>query len=311
MSDLSITPDTSTVDITPPEPQSPAPARDQSGRFVAGGNPVEPPPVDVGAEPAPEPAPPTGRKLKVANDEYDLPDTLDEETYTKVSKTAADLHGAWTRRMQEIADQRRTLEEQEVSRRAQFAAAQEAQDLMAEIKSIGATVKQYESVNWQGLIAQDATLAQQHWINYQTMKSQLDEKSRALDSKKQEAITKQSEALRRAAYDMHVELQTRIPGWSESKQADLAKFASAYGFRPEEISATLDPRAFRVLHDAYLFNQAKQATQSTASQQPKPVPVAKVGGAGSQVSVGLDDKLPTEEWMKRRRAQLDQSRRRK
>lgn len=81
----------------------------------------------------------------------------------------------------------------------------------------------------------------------------------------QQAAKTLSEQMERALADPI----SGVPGWGAAMKEQLASDAKAYGFTPEEVSAVVDPRMFRVLHDAAQFQKAKSAKPK---EQVRPTP---------------------------------------
>jgi hypothetical protein len=199
--------------------------------------------------------------------------------------------------MQEASALQKQAQEELQQRAAEWQASQANLDLIAEHKAVSKAVKDYEGVNWQALQQQDPNLAMQHWMNYQQLQNSLNGKEREIEAKKQEFTAKQRETFQRAAYEMNRSLQdptSGVPGWNQDMHSKLAEYATTYGFRPEEIGATLDPRAFRILYKAYAADQALKAAKS-AEPAPQPKPVSKVGSTAAAGRVD-PDKMSTEDW---------------
>lgn len=89
------------------------------------------------------------------------------------------------------------------------------------------------------------------------------------------------------------EIQRDIPNWSESLQESLVKAGSDYGYTTEELNNIIDPRAIKVLHDAYQYKQIKAQ---------KPAAEKKVVGKPRVVKPGTKQSTkPTGESIKRAR----------
>lgn len=283
---------------TDPSEQSTGPERDAYGRFIPKQAEADPPAEET-------PVARTPKKFKLANDEYELPDEVPDEVYQRVSKTASDLTGAWTRSMQEAAEVRKQAQAELQQRAAEWQASQANLDLIAEEKAIAKTVGEYDKVNWQQLQASDPNLAMQHWMQYQQLQNQLNGKRQEIESKKQEFSAKQREAFQRAAYEMNRTLSdpaSGISGWGQDLHSKLVEYGLTYGYRPEELSATMDPRAFRILHKAFMADQALKAAKA-AEPAPQAKPVSKVGTTAAAGRVD-PDKMSTEDWLEWRNKEL-------
>ena len=103
-----------------------------------------------------------------------------------------------------------------------------------------------------------------------------------------------------------LEQDKEIGGWDDHKAVEmLTGGVREYGFDRSEIEELSDARMVKVLHDglkwrAHLRKQ-QQAQRHIQAQQAQP---ATSVGARSAPAQGLDDRLGTEEWVRRRNAQV-------
>jgi predicted xylose isomerase-like sugar epimerase len=120
-------------------------------------------------------------------------------------------------------------------------------------------IAQYEKVDWNTLTAQDATRAQQLFIAFQQAK---DAKAKTI-GELNTLQTQQSEASRQAMSAKLEEgrktLERDIKGWNAELGQKLSAFGQkAYGFSPEQVASVNDPRAVKLLHDAYQWHNAQE-----------------------------------------------------
>ncbi len=122
------------------------------------------------------------------------------------------------------------------------------------------------------------------------------------------AFSEQQEIAKRSEEGQR-ELERDIKGWSPELKQKLGETAKAIGFRPEELAQVSDPRAVKLLHKAYLYDQLM--AKSTA--KPKPEPQTPVVGLKPRASTAITDpdKLPADEWRKWRENQLAAARKKR
>ena len=98
-------------------------------------------------------------------------------------------------------------------------------------------------------------------------------------------------------------LSEQIEGWSPALAAQLADFARNFGVEADELRQINDPRLWRILHRAHLGETLARRLAEADRQAARPVvrPAADPGRPGSGVP-GLDDRMETGEWMRRRNA---------
>lgn len=214
------------------------------------------------------------------------------------------LRADYTRKTQEVAEQRRALE----TRIAEAQQASEAEvTARARAVAIDAALTQYQNVDWDALEAQDPVSAQRHFRTYMQLQQQKGEADQDYNAAKE---ARELEAQRVAAERVEqgiAELQRDIPDWGPAKAEALISFGEKqFGFTREYMESVDDPKLVKLLNAAYLaLGPTSKPKQST---QPAVRPAAKVKGGSSAPPKGLDDRLSTEEWMRRRNAELAKSR---
>ena len=198
----------------------------------------------------------------------------------KALKPGLLMQADYTRKTQELAEQRRHVEQH--------------------VQSYGA----------------DATAAAMaSWQQYRDAKAEL-EGAIAKTETETRQMSERSSANAIAQADQV--LSREIEGWSPQLVQDLAGYAATeFGITPQELrdsvvnpDGTADTRTFKVLARlhraetelAKLKGQATKAQQ--AAKQAAVTPAKAVGQRAGGYKPGLDDSLPADEWLRRRNAQL-------
>lgn len=157
----------------------------------------------------------------------------------------------------------------------------------ARLAAMEEALGRFAGVDWQGWSAADPASAARAFADYRRLAGERDAAVRAAEAER--------------------ELARDIEGWSPELRAEIAAFAGASGFTPEEIAAVEDPRAVKVLHLAMRAAQglagsglAAPAARVPAFTQPPPTQVGGQGFAGHLPN----DRLGADAWMAARRAQL-------
>ena len=213
------------------------------------------------------------------------------------------MHADYTRKTQEVAELRKsvqaTLEQVQQVTQAEIQSA-------AAISALDAQIADFNTIDWDTWEDTDPMAAQRAWRQFQMVKDQRGQAvAQYAQAQQQRTLVQQQETAKLIEQGQR-ELAAKIPGWGQEKAAALQTHAtSAYGFHPEELNGITDPRMIQVLHDAYQFRQASKTQQAVkkveAQQAVKPAVKVSTGKAPAR---GLDDRLSTAEWVKRREAQL-------
>ena len=142
-----------------------------------------------------------------------------------------------------------------------------------------------KDVNWNDLAANNA-------FEYVRLRNRADQISQALStvqSKQNEVSQKQMNEQKAAKDQMAAQarefLQTDIPGWNEAHYQTLMRSGEKYGYKAEEVGTWIDPRAIKLLNDAYQFQQLQASPTGKPSADKRvvvPPKVVRPGAASDQ-----------------------------
>ena len=224
----------------------------------------------------------------------------------------------YTRKTQELAEQRRTVEQHFTSLTQQAELQQQTLEHRVNLKTVEQQLAQFQNTDWQAYTANygaEATAtAMASWQQYREAKAELEGAIAKTETDFQQ-LSERSRANAIAQADQV--LSREIEGWSPQLVRDLAGYAAEnFGITPQELQdsvinpdGTADTRTFKVLarlHKAETeLAQLKAQTQKAqqAAKQAAVTPAKAVGQRAGGYKPGLNDDLPTEEWMRRRNAQ--------
>ena len=258
-----------------------------------------------GTDPNPNPDDPTPpvddtEEVEYEGQKYAIPKAL---------KPALMMNADYTRKTQEVAEQRRALEAQQQQLTQQAQSQQEYLQDAAKVVALDDQIKQFEQVDWNALNQQDPVKAQQLWMTYSQLKDNRADVLGQLQQKEQQRALDSQQRLAKQIEESNAVLARDIKGWSPELAGKLRDFAvEKLGFSAQELGQVTDARIVKLLHRAYVGDQlvAKQmgAATQTAVPQVKPVPTV-----GSNAPAGKDPgRMSTDEWMKHRNEQLRKQR---
>ena len=225
----------------------------------------------------------------------------------------------YTRKTQELAEQRRTVEQHVQSLSQQAELQQATLEHRVNLRTVEQQLQQFQNTDWSAYSANygaEATAAAMaSWQQYRDAKAELEGAIAKTESEARQ-ISERSSA--NAIAQAEQVLSREIEGWSPQLVTTLAGYAAEnFGITPQELrdsvinpDGTADPRTFKVLarlHKAetelaQLKAQTTKAQQ--AAKQASVTPAKAVGQRAGGYKPGLDDSLPMDEWLRRRNAQL-------
>jgi hypothetical protein len=212
----------------------------------------------------------------------------------------------YTRKTQEVAEQRKALEQQ------QKQLAQQAESQQAHIKDVAKLVamddqlSEWSKVDWQAWNTQDPQAAQAAFFRYDALKNQRAALEAELKQKQEQRNSEAQREYAKRAEEALATLKREIPEWSPELDRKLTDFGVAKGLTREQLTALAlnNPKAVKILHLAMVGEQLIEKNRAAARPQtpdPKPVPVV----AARSAPVRRDpDKMPVDEWLKWRNEQI-------
>ena len=237
----------------------------------------------------------------------------------KVLKDALLRQADYTRKTQELADQRRHVEQHVQSLSQQAELQQATLEHRVNLRAVEQQIQQFQNTDWQAYSANygaDATAsAMASWQQYRDAKAELEGAIAKTETEVQQ-ISERSTA--NAIAEAEKVLSREIEGWSSELVTTLAGYAAEnFGITPQELrdsvvnpDGTADTRTFKVLARLHKAETelAKLKAQTTKAQQAAKqaavTPAKAVGQRAGGYKPGLDDSLPMDEWVRRRNAQL-------
>jgi hypothetical protein len=240
------------------------------------------------------------------------PELVDVEYEGKVHKLPPELKDAllrtadYTRKTQEVAEQRKAIEAQKAEVDKAYQTSQEVIEARAIIHNVDSQLKQYEGVNWQQLENEDPMAAMSHWRQFQQLKEQRGQVAQYLDKTQADMSEQLAQETDKRLRETRAFAEKEIPGWTPDVDVKIVSFAEKdLGFTREQLRTSLSPAVYKTLHLAMIGAEAiKRTTTPPKQQQQAPQPLTKVTARANPPNAGLDDRLPQDEWLKRRNAQL-------
>jgi DNA repair exonuclease SbcCD ATPase subunit len=253
---------------------------------------------EVDEEESDEEQPVESVKLKVNGEEIEKP--LDE--VVALAQQGLD----YTKKTQEVAEKRKELESLENQIRMQEQNLQQQSMLnseliqdVAKITALDQQLSEYQDVNWEELSDSDFVTAQKKFFTFNQLQQQRSNLVSQFESKRQEALNKQQQAVAEKVAKGREVLAKEIPNWSqETTQEIISTGRDDYGFTDAELNAIVDPRHVRVLHDAMQWRKLKSKNSVVKKKVSRAKPVVKPGSKDPKKVVNSNAKKMREQLRK-------------
>lgn len=216
------------------------------------------------------------------------------------------MQADYTRKTQEVAEQRKAIEAQreEVARQVQMA--QQFSEEIGAAKAIDMRLAQFQQVNWDQLEQSDPAQAmrlQREMRDLQTARGQI---AQSIAAKQQARTLAEQQEIAKQVQEGAAVLAREIKGWGPEKAAEVKNFATSLGFSEAQVSGITDPRLVKVLHDAMTLHKLRETAKTRHKPAPQEAPVTRI--SAPKAAANRDpDKMSTGEWLKWREAQLKRS----
>lgn len=272
--------------IFDPKPQAPAPAPKAAPEAPEPTDQAQEPDVAASEDPSPDGEPesetaPQFEEVEWKGKRFEVPPELKE----------AVIHASdYTKKTQEIAEQRRLLEFEQKKQQSAVAErkfAESVKDEISTLAQIDQQIAQYRNINVAELSDRDLSLMQ---YQVSQLKERKAETERALDGKYREFQTLQQKAVEELMNEGRDMLRKNIPNFSPAVANEIAAQFKSEGYSDEEIASSMDPRMFKAMWKAAQYDKL----QSQKSQTSQKVTQAKlIGKAASPrpMPQGVRDQL--------------------
>jgi hypothetical protein len=212
------------------------------------------------------------------------------------------MHADYTKKTQEVASQRKELEQRAEALQQQAQADEQEMQARAAVTIIDEQMKAYQNINWQAWEEQDFVAAQRGWREFQQMKdlrqnavNEFNQRYQARTARAQQEIAKrQQETAEYAAKN--------IKGYTpevEDKMLDLA--ARKLQIDKGQVKQMLSPAYVDLLHLAWL---GEQALSKTVPPKPQPAtePLKVVASKGNPPAKKSLSEMSMDEYAAARKA---------
>jgi len=213
-------------------------------------------------------------EIDVDGQSYKVPEALKDKIM---------LQADYTRKTQEVAEQRKQVEQAQAQ--LQQAAQLQQQSLVeyAQLVALDNQLNSYNQVDWNALYDSDPA----EFVRLKEARRDLVDTRTQLANQvtiqQQQQAEAQQQNLAKIVEEGKKVLAREIPSWNAELATTINNFAmEKFGFTAAEMNSVIDPRVVKVLHKAYLYDKQlsnKPITDKRVANLPK---VSKPGGVSKQ-----------------------------
>lgn len=209
----------------------------------------------------------------------------------------------YTRKTQEVAQQRQAVEVQKAQAEQAIQMVSQFQKEYAQLSQVDSQLERLSGLDWNAAINENPVEAMKLQARFNELRMQREQLAGNINQIQQQTEQQRQAEIARQLQEGEAMLSRDIPNWNGDTKKAIVETASKFGFQPHELQGITDPRMVKVLHAAMMhqksLDQLKKPTPKAAPIQP-----TKTVKSAKPAPRGLSDDLPTDEWMKRREAEL-------
>jgi len=245
------------------------------------------------------------------------PELVEVEFNGKKHKIPADLKDGflmqsdYTRKTQEVAEMRKSVEARQAEAEAQFNVSQEVLQARAALMLHDNQLEQFQNINWDEYEERDFIGAQSAWRQFQQLSATREKIASYLNEQQAQRSAQAEQETANRLRETRAFAEKEIKGWTPELDNKITEFAvSGLGLGIEELKSAYNPTIYKTLYLAYLGQQtlAKQAAPpKTAPSSVKPL--AKVDSKANPSARKSIESMSMEEYAAHRHQQLAKAKR--
>lgn len=247
----------------------------------------QPQPTQDEAKPDDEPSEATDEEASDGEPDADddAAESLEEVEYEgKTYKVAPELQKAllrqadYSRKMNEVSAQEKVYTQRVAEAEAYVKGAEKYAEVLADVQGVDAQLKQFESVNWQQLRADNPGEYAAMAADKQTLLMARDQYVRRAQGINTEIAQAQEKGLNDKRIAMEQSLTKELKGWGNELGTKISEYALANGYQREDLAAVTDPKWVIAMDKARRFD-ALQAAKADVKARAKDAPAFVKPGA--------------------------------
>jgi hypothetical protein len=222
-----------------------------------------------------QPAEPELVEVDFSGKQYKLPPEL---------KDALMAQSDYTRKTQEIAEQRRMLDQQVMLQQQEAQFNQAVAPEIDHLKQLDLQLAQYKKLDWNQMDFETMTRTR---LEMDRVKDAREEINSSIQNKKGQFEQYRKKMISEATQKGNEYLKKHIQNWGPDVAQDLTQYGIKEGYSDVELGSLTDPRIIKTLWKARQWDQL-QSQKGTVKRAEKVAPVIKPG-ASNKAQVQNDD----------------------
>lgn len=219
------------------------------------------------------------------------------------------MNADYTRKTQETAALRKTLQEREQQIAERSQATDDELQARAALMGLDSQLQQYGQLDWSKFQQEDPLGAQAEWMKFQQMKDARGQVVGMLETAQKQRSEQMEQAIVTRLQETADYAQKNIKGWSTALDEKITDFATKeLGFEHQQLRRALNPQLYRMMHLAYLGQQTITRLDAKPAPAPQAKPLTTIASKAAPAARKSFSEMSMEEYAAHRNRQLSQSR---
>ena len=193
------------------------------------------------------------------------------------------MQSDYTRKTQEVAEQRKQIEARQAEIEALQQTSQEELNVRAELIGINQRLDEYQKVDWNAWQDEDPMAAQRGWMEYQQLEKKAGQAGQYLNQVQGQRTEKTKQETASRLQETRRFAEAKIKGWTPEVDAKVTKFATeTLGFPVDTLINAYSPPVYQALYLAWVGQQSldRQSAAKPNANVQQLRPTAKVSAKG-------------------------------
>lgn len=222
-------------------------------------------------------------ELEFGGSKFKLKSSELKDRVAEIQAKAKDLEGGATRKFQEAAELRKSLEAEREQIQQLGKLAVEHTELLADMRSTQREIEQLQGVDWNALSDSDPVTAQKAMARLMTLQNSQQRIGAGIQNAQRQMQARDAEIRSQQAQRGNEQLKALIPSLSDATKAELSAYVAKRDLTPAGREALWDPEVVAAFHDAmkYRAMQSAKPEAKRAVEAPRTLTPGKAVGPQS------------------------------
>lgn len=218
------------------------------------------------------------------------------------------MQADYTRKTQEVAEDRKAAQAEREQVREQAKAQQQYIAEIADLTAVDKQLAELKKIDLSEYVDVDPGGVQRVMLQIQQLESARNEAANKVTQKQQQFALSEQQETAKQFQEAKAYAEREIPNWSDGRDNQLQAYVKSQGIPDGSLGPLVlkHPAVLKMIHKAEMFDRLEKNRANKTAPTPPPAPVTRVTAA--KPAAKSEANMSTKEWMAHREAQLRKKR---